>query len=75
MTFHHAKCESCGDLLFDPDKLIAFTVRGWDRGRKVEVVQLDGDQPWAGIRVICLACIDAFRRAATVIDAMEADPT
>jgi hypothetical protein len=75
MIFHHAECESCGDLLFDPDKLIAFTVRGRDRGRKVEVVQLDGEQPWSGIRVICLACIDIFRRAVTVIDEMKADST
>jgi hypothetical protein len=57
VTFHHACCEVCGRDVFRADDLIAYQVRA---GRPARI-DLGGKQPWAGVRCVCLACIEFLR--------------
>ena len=59
MKFFHIYCALCPECIIDPDGLIAYQVRrlsegdGWTR----IIVDLDGRQPWSGVRCVCLSCV------------------
>lgn len=62
MTFKFAKCETCNTYIFDESRIISYRLcsRDKDGNRQKEIVQLEGREPWAGIRCICLDCVDFF---------------
>jgi hypothetical protein len=62
MMFRNATCETCRVLVSDIDRLVAYRLRcpQDSNGCILERVDLAGNQPWAGIRVICLECIGFF---------------
>jgi hypothetical protein len=64
MAKWHATCETCRSSVFDPAKVVAFRLR-WvtnDNRYYLESVDLEGREPWCGIRVICIPCLVFFRR-------------
>lgn len=52
----HAVCNVCQQSNFSPDCLVAYTLRS----KRIERVDLQGRQPWSGVRVICLDCLRTF---------------
>ncbi len=57
MEFFSACCETCGRYVSKPEELTAYRVRD----HKLEAVDLRGERPWSGIRVICESCMLFFR--------------
>jgi hypothetical protein len=56
---YQGRCEACGRDLFFKDGATAYRVRN---NHKVEHVDLQGKQPWQGIRLICVPCMLFFWR-------------
>lgn len=59
MQFFNAKCETCGQYHDRPGDLVAFTVRGGALKR----IELGGEQPWSGVRVVCRRCVRFFQES------------
>lgn len=59
MTFSNATCEMCKKPLFGRDRLVAYRISGGAS----KVVRIEGEQPWSGIRVICVPCVEMLRAA------------
>lgn len=64
MRFHSAKCVICGDYRFEVQDVVAYRLHSvlktsTDRSTKLvpEQVDLDGDDPWLGVRCLCLSCV------------------
>ncbi len=57
MEFFNARCQTCRRSISKPEELTAYRVRD----HKLEAVDLRGEQPWSGIRVICGPCVLFFR--------------
>jgi len=53
MKFKSARCEICGDYRFSANEVLAYRVRD----RKPTIIDLKGEEPWSGIRVICISCL------------------
>jgi len=53
MRFNYALCEVCGACIFEIDDLVAY--RRGNAG--VFHVELEGEQPWSGVRCVCKTCI------------------
>ena len=53
MRFNHALCEVCGAYIFEIDDLVAYQ----HGNAGVIRVELEGEQPWAGIHCVCKTCI------------------
>lgn len=66
MTYFMARCELCTDYIKLPDVALAFRLTTSPKlaGPKTlpEVVELDGKQPWSGIRIICKNCVEFVTR-------------
>lgn len=61
MKFGHAQCVICMESIFKAEDATAFILRVAPE-RQLESVQLDGRQPWSGVRVICPKCLGFFKR-------------
>jgi hypothetical protein len=53
MTFTWARCETCLHYIADINQLVSYRL---GTGRR-EPVDLHGEQPWSGVRVVCLPCV------------------
>jgi hypothetical protein len=53
MQFKFCPCEVCKQSVFREDKLVAYQIRD---GLAVPM-DLEGKQPWAGVRCVCRDCI------------------
>lgn len=66
MKFSHAKCEICKVSFFKEEEVISYYNSGVSyRDRNMEVVQLNGREPWCGVHCACLGCIEFLANAAT----------
>lgn len=52
MRLMHVVCEICGNILFEELEFIAYK-----RKKPIEIVDLNGEQPWTGIGIVCKSCI------------------
>lgn len=55
--FFLSRCETCTRDLFANDDFVAYrlnVLKGFD----IEFIDLNGRQPWSGIRCVCQNCID-----------------
>jgi hypothetical protein len=65
MTFKCAQCSLCTNFQFDITRVIAF---GWSpfepaKPRHLVPVDLDGREPWCGVRCVCVDCARTIERA------------
>ncbi len=56
MKFMLAHCELCKQYVFSGCSILAFTIRD----KIIHPVMLGGEEPWSGVRVICMACREAI---------------
>jgi hypothetical protein len=57
MKFESARCETCRAYIFTAAFATAFRLEdGW-----LEPVELEGQGPWSGVRVMCPECLKFFR--------------
>lgn len=62
MNFTWAKCDVCSNYIKDISRLVAYRLRhDGDGPYYLERVDLRGQDPWSGVRVVCHDCIDFFR--------------
>lgn len=61
MDFKMARCETCQQYIFKLDSVgLAWTVK---QG-KSEIIDLQGKEPWTGVRVMCKPCLKFFSEQA-----------
>jgi hypothetical protein len=60
MIFESAPCDVCQQWVDRAACATAYDLRDG----KLRIIELAGEQPWIGVRVICPACLDFFRAAA-----------
>jgi len=60
MKFGHASCTICNQSIFLEEELVAYQIRSG----MIVSVQLNGQQPWAGVRCACRRCIKAIHQFA-----------
>jgi hypothetical protein len=54
----HCRCEVCGQSLFSPEEAITYQVRN----RVIARINLEGREPWSGIRAVCFECLRHFQQ-------------
>jgi hypothetical protein len=57
MDFYSVRCELCKQDKFKEFDVYAFQVRFLNASVKLEQVDLNGRQPWSGVRCICNDCV------------------
>lgn len=55
MKFIFANCRICRRDVFNEEELAAFKLS------PLELVNLDGQQPWCGVHCICSQCVTAIQ--------------
>jgi hypothetical protein len=62
MIYESADCDLCRRRV---DRAADATAFAFDlRHEKPRIIDLAGEQPWIGVRILCPACLDFFRAAA-----------
>ncbi len=66
MDFFSARCETCvKTLVKDEEVALAYRICGvTSKNHELARVQLNSQQPWCGIRVICHDCLKFFQQQA-----------
>lgn len=62
MKFTNARCELCTADIFSPVLMMAFTIKRDGKTKWIERVNLEGQQPWSGIRCVCQSCTERIER-------------
>ncbi len=61
MIFSSTHCEFCGGHAFKEADVVAYKVVAVNHGggpHTIDLIDLKGEQPWAGIRCVHKACIE-----------------
>lgn len=61
MKFHNAQCILCHENIFDIKYGIFFKIRMVVRLKVLELIDLEGQAPWAGVISVCARCIDTIK--------------
>ncbi len=66
MKFQHGHCQICGIDYFKTEEIIAYQSKfgGSYRHRDLEVIELNDQEPWSGVRCVCMKCAEFFANAA-----------
>jgi hypothetical protein len=58
MPFKTARCSLCDFWIFKVEDVVAFEMRlkGLGSRKALAPVDLDGREPWSGVRCVCVAC-------------------
>jgi hypothetical protein len=66
MKFEYARCYTCERTIKDIGDLVAYRLVVRDVYPFIlEPVDLHGQEPWSGIRVVCTQCLKFFREVST----------
>jgi hypothetical protein len=61
MKFINASCVVCGQSIFKNEKILAYVRRNGE----IRAVDLEGEQPWSGVRCICPDCVKYINQYAS----------
>lgn len=66
MRFDVAYCEGCGKAIFEEAGMVPFRR---SNNHAMKIVALGGENPWVGVRAMCLGCCRFFADALTAKEA------